>query len=116
MRLYHLPLALLLAGTAAGSAGAEPFCRTVLADGRVVLSEPLRGVNGLFCPSAAAVRRMPPEIGGSTLPSTRFTTGPIGPFTTGNLPPVTTGNLPPVTGGSLPPLTTFSNSAPATRR
>jgi len=106
MRPCHVPLAVLLLVAGVGSAAAEPFCRTVLIDGRVVLSEPLRGVNGLSCPSIAAVPRMRPEAGGSTMPSMSFTTGPIGPFTTGSLPPVTT--------GSLPPLTTFSNSPPAT--
>ncbi len=106
MRPCHVPLAMLLLVPSIDSAAAEPFCRTVLTDGRVVLSEPLRGVNGLSCPDMAAVPRMRPEPGGSTMPSMSFTTGPIGPFTTGSLPPVTT--------GSLPPLTTFSNSHPAT--
>ena len=106
MRPCYAPLAMLLLVAGIGSATAEPLCRTVLTDSRVVLSEPLRGVNGLSCPSTAVVPRMPREPGGSTQPSMSFTTGPIGPFTTGSLPPVTT--------GSLPPLTTFSNSHPAT--
>ncbi len=106
MRPCHAPLAMLLLVAGVGSAAAEPLCRTVLTDGRVVLSEPFRGVNGLSCPGIAAAPRMRPEPGGTTMPSMSFTTGPIGPFTTGSLPPVTT--------GSLPPLTTFSNSHPAT--
>ncbi len=106
MRPCHAPLAMLLLVAGVGSAAAEPLCRTVLTDGRVVLSEPFRGVNGLSCPGIAAAPRMRPEPGGTTIPSMSFTTGPIGPFTTGSLPPVTT--------GSLPPLTTFSNSHPAT--
>jgi len=106
MRPCHAPLAMLLLVAGVGSAAAEPLCRTVLTDGRVVLSEPFRGVNGLSCPGIAAAPRMRPEPGGTTMPSMSFTTGPIGPFTTGTLPPVTT--------GSLPPLTTFSNSHPAT--
>jgi hypothetical protein len=104
MRPCHVPLVMLMLVASIGSAAAEPLCRTVLADGRVVLSEPFHGVNGLSCPSATAPL-MRPEAGINTVPSMRFTTGPIGPFTTGSLPPVT--------GGSLPPLTTFSNSPPA---
>jgi hypothetical protein len=104
MRPCRVPLVVLMLVAGIGSAAAEPLCRTGLADGRVVLSEPFHGVNGLSCPSATAPL-MRPEAGINTVPSMRFTTGPIGPFTTGSLPPVT--------GGSLPPLTTFSNSPPA---
>jgi hypothetical protein len=105
VRPCHVPLAMLILVVGIGSAAAEPLCRTVLTDGRVVLSEPFRGVNGLSCPGSAAILRMRPELG-STPPSMSFTTGSIGPFTTSSLPPVTT--------GGLPPLTTFSNSHPAT--
>ena len=109
MRPRHVPLAMLLLVAGVASAAAEPLCRTTLSDGRVVLSEPFRGINGLSCSSIAATPRIQ-QFGSSTPPSMNFTTGPIGPFTTGSLPPVTT--------GSLPPLITFSNSHPvtATRR
>jgi hypothetical protein len=85
---------LLVAGI--GSAAAEPLCRTILDDGRIVLSRPFLSVGGLACPRIAAVPQLErrPVI---TQPRMRFTTGAIGPFTT----------------GSLPPLTTFSNSQPA---
>ena len=96
MRACHVPLVMLMVAAGIGSAAAEPLCRTVLTDGRVVLSEPFHGVNGLSCPSTTAPL-MRPEAGINTSPSMRFTTG----------------SLPPVTGGSLPPLTTFSNSPPA---
>jgi hypothetical protein len=109
MRPCHVPLAMLLLVAGSGPAAAEILCRAVLNDGRVILSEPLRGVNGLSCPELAP--RIRPEFG-NRLPSMSFTTGSIGPFTTGSLPPVTTGT-PPATTGSLPPLTTFSNSHPA---
>ena len=102
MRACHVPLALLLLAAGGGPAAAEIVCRAVLNDGRVILSEPFRGVNGLSCP--ALVPRVRPEFAGR-LPPMGVTTGSIGPFTTGSLPPVTT--------GSLPPLTTFSNSRPA---
>ena len=101
MRPCHMPLAIMLLVAGIGPASAEILCRAVLNDGRVVLSEPFQGVNGLSCPDIAP--RIRPEFG-SRLPPTSFTTGSIGPFTTGSLPPVTT--------GSLPPLTTFSNSHP----
>lgn len=102
MRPCHVPLAMLLLVAGSGPAAAEILCRAVLNDGRVILSEPFRGVNGLSCPELAP--RIRPEFA-SRLPQMSFTTGTIGPFTTGSLPPVTT--------GSLPPLTTFSNSHPA---
>lgn len=102
MRPCHVLMAMLLLGAGSGPAAAKILCRAVLDDGRVVLSEPFRGVNGLSCPELAPrIRR---EFVGR-LPPMSFTTGLIGPFTTGSLPPVTT--------GSLPPLTTFSNSHPA---
>ena len=106
MRACHVPVAMMLLAAASGPAAAEILCRAVLNDGRVILSEPFRGVNGLSCPELAP--RNQPEFG--RLPQLSVTTGSIGPFTTGSLPPVTT--------GSLPALTTFSNSHPAaeTRR
>lgn len=107
MRPCQMPLTMLLLVAGIGAASAEPMCRAVLNDGRVVLAEPLRGPNGLFCPSLPVATQTQP-MAGSTLPSMSFTTGQIGPFTTGSLPPVTT--------GSLPPLTTFSNSQPAATR
>jgi hypothetical protein len=94
-------LAMLLLAAGSGPAAAEILCRAVLNNGRVMLSEPFRGVNGLSCPELAP--RIRPELAGR-LPPMSFTTGSIGPFTTGSLPPVTTGRL--------PPLTTFSNSHP----
>ena len=102
MRPGHVLLAMLLLVAGSGPAAAKLLCRAVLNDGRVILSEPFRGVNGLSCPALAP--RIQPEFD-SRLPPMSFTTGSIGPFTTGSLPPVTT--------GSLPPLTTFSNSHPA---
>lgn len=102
MRPCHVPLAMLLLVAGSGPAAAEILCRAVLNDGRVILSEPFRGVNGLSCPVLAP--RFQPEFA-VRLPSMSVTTGSIGPFTTGSLPPVTS--------GSLPPLTTFSNSRPA---
>jgi hypothetical protein len=103
MRACDVPLAILLLLVAGSSpAAAEILCRAVLNDGRVILSEPFRGVNGLSCPELAP--RIRPEFV-RRLPQMSVTTGSIGPFTTGSLPPVTT--------GSLPPLTTFSNSHPA---
>lgn len=101
MRPCHVPLAMLLLVAGSGPAAAEILCRAVLNDGRVILSEPFRGVNGLSCPVLAP--RFQPEF--AVPPSVSVTTGSIGPFTTGSLPPVTS--------GSLPPLTTFSNSRPA---
>ena len=102
MRPCRVPLAMLMLVAASGPAAAEIVCRAVLNDGRVVLSEPFRGANGLSCPELAT--RFRPEFD-TRLPPMNFTTGSIGPFTTGSLPPVTTGRL--------PPLTTFSNSHPA---
>ena len=102
MRPSHALLAMLLLVAGSGPATAEILCRAVLNDGRVIVSEPIRGVNGLSCPELAP--RIQQEFG-SRLPQMSVTTGSIGPFTTGSLPPVTT--------GSLPPLTTFSNSHPA---
>ena len=102
MRPCHVLMAMLLLVAGSGQAAAKILCRAVLDDGRVVLSEPFRGLNGLSCPGPA--RRIQPEFAGR-LPPMSFTTGSIGPFTTGHLPPVTS--------GSLPPLTTFSNSHPA---
>jgi hypothetical protein len=104
MRPGHVLLAMLLLLVAgSGPAAAEVFCRAVLNDGRVILSEPFRSLNGLSCPELAP--RIRPEFA-SRLPPMSVTTGSIGPFTTGSLPAVT--------GGRLPPLTTFSNSHPAT--
>jgi len=103
MRPCHVLLAmLLLVAAGSGPAAAEILCRAVLSDGRVILRESFRGVNGLSCPELAP--RIRPEFG-TRVPQMSVTTGSIGPFTTGSLPPVTT--------GSLPPLTTFSNSHPA---
>ena len=102
MRPCHAVLAMLLLAAGSGPAAAEILCRAVLDDGRVILSKPFRGVDGLSCPALAP--RIRPEFA-HRLPPMSFTTGSIGPFTTGSLPPVTTGRL--------PPLTTFSNSHPA---
>jgi hypothetical protein len=101
MRPCHVLLAMLPLVAGSGPAAAEILCRAVLSDGRVILSEPFRGLNGLSCPALAP--RIRPGFA-HRLPPMSFTTGSIGPFTTGHLPPVTTGRL--------PPLTTFSNSQP----
>jgi len=108
VRLCLPPLAMLLLVVTGLPAAAQPVCRTILNDGRVVLSEPFRDMNGLTCTAPFALHQEHAEARRNILPSTSFTTGPIGPFTTGSLPAVTT--------GSLPPLTTFSNSQPAARR
>jgi hypothetical protein len=104
MRLLSLflHLALVLAMLAvAGSASAEALCRTVLPDGRAILSRPMLEGNMLVCgfvgnPTSLLARRAP------LLPSMRFTTGTIGPFTTGEIGPFTT--------GEVGPFTTFSNT------
>ncbi|HEX7968977.1 MAG TPA: hypothetical protein VF502_12225 [Stellaceae bacterium] len=96
-RLLYAPLAAL----AISAASAEPVCRTLLPDGRIVLARPFMDQGELSCPRIT----LPPmataqrQFGATTLPSTRFTTGQIGPFTTGPIGPLTTfsNSLPPAT-------------------
>jgi hypothetical protein len=100
--LLHLSLALMILASAT-AVSAEPFCRTVLPDGRIALSRPMLDGNTLVCRSGFTVAPRSSIV--ATMPSMRFTTGAIGPFTTGQIGPFTTGEI-----GTL---TTFSNSAPA---
>lgn len=96
-RLIYASVATL--AISGGSASAEPVCRTLLPDGRIVLARPFMDQGELTCPGVT----LPPmataqrQFDATTLPSMRFTTGQIGPFTTGH----------------IGPLTTFSNSPPA---
>jgi hypothetical protein len=103
--LLQLPVIWAILGGAT-VASAEPFCRTVLPDGHIVLSRPVLDGNALVCrtaPNAQTV--MPRGSAMATAPSMRFTTGTIGPFTTGEIGPFTT--------GEIGPFTTFPSSTPA---
>jgi hypothetical protein len=82
---------------ATASASAAPICRTVLPDGRVILSRPIATQGGLICQSPfVAQTPVSPNLRRGTPPTMGFTTGQIGPFTT----------------GEIGPFTTFSNSMP----
>jgi len=105
--VLHLSLALTILGGVSG-ASAEPLCRVVLPDGRVILSRPVLEGNSLVCSPTFMSQGAAP-----TIPSMRFTTGTVGPFTTGAVGPFTTGTVGPFTTGEIGPVTTFSNT-PAT--
>ena len=91
LKLLYLSLAALAVIAVATAASAEPFCRTLLSDGRIILSRPVFDGNGLVCRSIAAVPMTTRQRSAEpTLPSMRFTTGEIGPFTTGEIGPFTT--------------------------
>jgi hypothetical protein len=83
------------------AARANLVCRTELADGRVLFTQPVMGQDGIFCRrhdvfdrrhDGFAERR---EFATPSLPQMNFTT-PTAPFTT----------------GEIGPFTTFSNSPP----
>jgi hypothetical protein len=97
-------LVLLLAALMAANvhaARANLVCRTELADGRILLAEPVIGQDGVFCRRNVFERRHDGfaerrEFSSEPLPHMSFTT-PTAPFTT----------------GAIGPFTTFSNSPPA---
>jgi hypothetical protein len=76
--------------TAAGvhAARANPVCRTELADGRVFLTQPVMGQDGVFCRRHDIFERRHDvfadrhQFATPSLPHMNFTTGEIGPFTT----------------------------------
>lgn len=106
--LLHLPLALVVLG-GASSAWSQPLCRSVLPDGRVLLSRPVVDGGSFVCrPVSRALTAPSPIL--LPVPSTKFTTGTIGPFTTGQIGPFTSGEIGPFTTGETGPFTTFSNS------
>jgi hypothetical protein len=95
-----LVLAALMAANPHG-ARANLVCRTELADGRILFTQPVMGQDGIFCRGrdvfdrrrdVFAERR---ELATPSLPHMNFTT-PTAPFTT----------------GEIGPFTTFSNSPP----
>ena len=94
-----LVLAALLAANPQ-AARANLVCRTELADGRVLLTPPVMGQDGIFCRRELFDRRRDVfaerhEFATPSLPHMSFTT-PTAPFTT----------------GEIGPFTTFSNSPP----
>jgi hypothetical protein len=83
-----------LFAVSAHPARANLVCRTELADGRVLLTEPVMGQDGIFCRRHNVFERRHDafaerhEFATPTLPHMNFTTGEIGPFTTfSNSPP-----------------------------
>lgn len=96
-----LPVIAAACLVAASTASATPICRTVLADGRIILTRPIAQEGRLFCRSPFIARRpIAPKLGGNVRPFMGFTTGRIGPFTT----------------GEIGPFTTFSNTMPRSGR
>ena len=83
------------------TARANLVCRTELADGRVLFTQPVMGQDGIFCRRQGVFDRRHDvfaehrEFATPSLPSMNFTT-PTAPFTT----------------GEIGPFTTFSNSPP----
>lgn len=102
MRAVSLSLVLAaLLATNPHEARANLVCRTELADGRVLFTQPVMGQDGIFCRGRNAFDRRHDvfaehrEFATPSLPRMNFTT-PTGPFTT----------------GEIGPFTTFSNSPP----
>jgi hypothetical protein len=76
------------------AARANLVCRTALADGRVLFTQPVMGQDGIFCRRHDVFDRRHDvfaehrEFATPSLPQMNFTTGEIGPFTTfSNSPP-----------------------------
>jgi hypothetical protein len=102
MRAVSLVLVLgALMGANPHEARANLVCRTELADGRVLFTQPAMGKDGIFCRRHDVFDRRHDvfpehrELATPSLPNMSFTT-PTAPFTT----------------GEIGPFTTFSNSPP----
>jgi hypothetical protein len=82
-----------LIAASAHSVRANPVCRTELADGRVLFTQPVMGQDGMFCRGHDVFDRRHDVFArqhqfATPLPHMNFTTGEIGPFTTfSNSPP-----------------------------
>lgn len=100
--LFFLLAALIAA--APHGARANLVCRTELADGRILFTQPVMGQDGIFCRGHDVFERRHGgfaerhEFATPSQPHMNFTT-PMAPFTT----------------GEIGPFTTFSNSPPSER-